>query len=166
MKTIICDKIVRVIKGKRKLERELGVKITNKGKEVSIDGGPEDEYIAEKVIDALGFGFPFSTAMLIKEEEFMFEIINIKDHTTRKDLKIIRARIIGKKGSTLKTLCELTKCFFEIKENQIGVIGNPEHIKNAEEAITSLIRGAKQSNVYTHLEKNQPKEVLDLGLKE
>ena len=58
MKTIICDKIVRVIKGKRKLERELGVKITNKGKEVSIDGGPEDEYIAEKVIDALGFGFP------------------------------------------------------------------------------------------------------------
>ena len=166
MRTMICEKIVRIIKSRKKLEQELGVKITNKGKEVSIKCKPEDEYIAEKVFEALDFGFPFSSVILIKEEDFVLEIINIKDYTNRKDLDRIRARIIGKKGKTLKTLNGLTKCYFEIKDNQIGIIGDPEYIKNAEEAIISIIKGAKQSNVYTRLEKHQIKVDFDLGLKE
>ena len=110
MKTILSEKLPRILKNKKRLEEKLNVKITNRGKEVSIRGKPSDEYIAEKVIDALNFGFPFSVAILIKEEDFIFEIINIKDYTKRHDLETVRARIIGKKGKTLKTLCGLTKC--------------------------------------------------------
>jgi hypothetical protein len=36
---------------------------------VHISGKPEDEYDAEKVIEALDFGFPFSDALEIKKEE-------------------------------------------------------------------------------------------------
>jgi len=165
MKIIICEKLPRIIKNKKKLEEILEIKITNRGKEVTIDGKPEKEYLAEKVIDALNFGFPFGTAILIKEGYFIFEIINIKDYTNRKDLERVRARIIGKKGKTLKTLNQLTKCYFEIKENSIGIIGSSEYIKNAQEAVISIIRGAKQSNVYNFLEKHQVKPVIDLGLK-
>ncbi len=165
MKTILCEKLPRITKNKKKLEKILNVKITNRGKEVSIKGKPTDEYIAEKVIDALNFGFPFSVAILIKEEDFILEIINIKDYTKRKDLERIRARIIGTKGKTLKTLNQLTKCYFELKDNYIGIIGHPEHIENAQEAVISIIKGAKQSNVYSHLEKHQVKEPIDLGLK-
>ena len=165
MKTLVIDKIARIIKAKKKLESELNIKITNKGKEVSFEGTPEDEYLAEKVLDALNIGFPFSIAILIKEEDYLFEIINIKDHTKRHDLERIRARIIGTKGRTLATLTQLTKCFFEIKENEVGIIGDPEYIQNAQEAIISLIRGSKQANVYAGLEKNQPKPIVDLGLK-
>lgn len=165
MKTIICEKLPRIIKNKKKLEQELNIKITNRGKEVTINGAPKHEYIAEKVIDALNFGFPFSSTRLIKKEDFIFEIINIKDYTKRKDLKRIRARIIGTKGKTLKTLSNLTKCYFELKDNYIGIIGLPECIKNAQEAIISIIQGSKQSNVYNRLEKNQVKHILDLGLK-
>ncbi len=165
MKTIICEKLPRILKARKKLEKELNVKITNRGKEVTIKGTSENEYTAEKVIDALNFGFPFSTSMLIKQEGFIFEIINIKDHTKRKDLKRIRARIIGTKGKTLQTLYQLTKCHFELKDNYIGIIGNPEYIENAQEAIILIIKGSKQSNVYSHLEKHQVKPVLDLGLK-
>ena len=166
MKTIYSEKLPRIIKNKKKLEEKLNVKITNRGKEVSIKGKPEKEYIAEKIIDALNFGFSFSTSMLIKEEDFVFEIINIKDYTKRKDLKRIRARIIGTKGKTLQTLYKLTKCHFEIKDNYIGIIGAPEYIENAQNAIISIIKGAKQANVYSFLEKHQLKPVLDLGLKE
>ena len=165
MKTIYSEKVPRILKNKKRLEKELNVKITNRGKEVSIKGEPEDEYIAEKVLDAINFGFPFSDALLIKKEDFMFEIINIKDHTKRKDLERIRARIIGKGGKTLKTLCKLTKCFFEIKDNEVGIIGPPEYIENAQESIISIIKGSKQTNVYSFLEKHQVKPVLDLGLK-
>jgi len=166
MKTILSEKLPRILKNKKRLESKLNIKISNRGKEVQIDGKPEDEYLAEKVIDAINFGFSFSVAISIKEENLEFEVLNIKDHTTRKDLERVRARIIGKGGKTLKTLNQLTKCNFEIKDNQIGIIGAPELIENAQESVISIIKGAKQSNVYSHLEKNQPKPVLDLGLKE
>ncbi len=165
MKKIISDKIARIVKGRKKLEEGLNVKIRNRGKEVYIEGTPEEEYIAEKVIEALNFGFPFKVAMLIKDEDFVFEVINIKDYTRRKDLERVRARIIGKSGKTIKTLRQLTKCYFEVKDNQVGIIGDSEYIENAQEAIISIIRGAKQSNVYAYLEKHQVKPVFDLGLK-
>ena len=142
------------------------VKIKNRGKEVIIDGKPEDEYVAEAVIKALEFGFPFSVAMSIKEQDYMFEIINIKDHTNRRDLGRIRARIIGKQGKALKTISNLTKCYFELKDNSIGIIGDPEYMKNAQEAIISLIKGSKHSNVYSYLEKHHVEPIIDLGLKE
>jgi KH domain-containing protein len=166
METIYSEKLPRIIKNKKRLEEELNIKITNRGREVTIQGKPIDEYTAEKVISAINFGFPISKALLIKKEDFMFEIMSIKNHTKRTDLKRIRARIIGTKGKTLKTLTELTKCAFEIKDNEIGIIGNPEYIKNGQEAIISLIKGTKQSNVYSFLEKRQVKPVVDLGLKE
>lgn len=165
MKKIISEKIPRIVKNKKKLEIELNVKIRNRGKETFIEGEPEEEFIAEKVIEALNFGFPFSTALEIKRDNSIFEIINIKEYTPKKNLGLIRARIIGTKAKTLKTLSELTKCAFELKENYIGIIGPAEEIKNAQNAVIMIIQGTKQSNVYKYLEKHQPKPILDLGLK-
>ena len=113
MISIYSDKLPRILKNKKHLEERLNVKITNKAREVFIEGEPEDEYIAEKVIEALNYGFEFKEAMLIKEEDFILEIIPIKSFTRRKDLARIRARIIGKQGKTKKNLAQLTKCFFE-----------------------------------------------------
>jgi len=165
METIYCEKLPRILKNKKRLESVLGVKITNRGKEVTISGKPEAEYLAEKTIDALNFGFPFSAAMQIKEG-FVFEIINIKDHTKRKDLERIRARIIGKHGKTLKTIHNLIQGNLEIHDNRVGVICPPENMKTAQEAIVSIIKGAKQGNVYGFLERNQVKAIDDLGLKD
>ena len=165
MKKIICEKLPRIIKNKQKLSELLEVRITNRGKEVYLEGTSENEYAAEKVIDAINFGFSLDKAILIKKEELMFEIINIKDHTNRKDLERIRGRVIGKAGKTLKTLSNLSECFIEINENHVGIIGLPESIEVAQEALISIIKGSKQSNVYAHLEKVRPKPVEDLGLK-
>lgn len=165
MKVLIIDKLARVVKARKKLEEKLDVKITNRGKEVKIVGKPEDEYVAERVLDALNFGFPYANAILIKEEDFDFEILNIKDYTNRKDLEAIRARIIGKNAGTLKTLCQLTNCFFELNDNYVGIIGSPECIKNAQEAVISIVQGSKQANVYARLEKHRVKEPVDFGLK-
>jgi ribosomal RNA assembly protein len=166
MKLILSDKLPRILKNKKRLEEALSIKITNRGKEVSIEGEPEDEYIAEKVIDALNFGFPFSTAMLIKEEENLFEILNIKEHTKKKDFERIRARIIGKNGKALSTISQLTKCHFELKDNEVGIIGPAECIKNGQEAIMAIVRGSKHANVYSYLEKHQVKPIQDFDLKE
>ena len=166
MKRFILEKFLRVTKNREKLEKSLNVKISNRGKEIVMEGPPLDEYVAEKVLDALDFGFPFSVAMSIKEEEYVFEIISIKKYTKKSDLKKVRARIIGSGGKTLRALTELTKCNFEIKGNEIGIIGDAEEIKPAQQALISLIRGSKTANVYAYLEKHHPLPVFDLGLKE
>lgn len=166
MRQIFSETANYVLKNKKKLEEVLKVKILIDKKEILLDGSPEEEYLAEKVIDALGFGFPIGAALLIKKEDFLFEVVNLKDYTPRKDFETIRARIIGTGGKTLRTLTELTECRFEIKDNNVGIIGDPESIKNAREAVISIIRGAKQANVYSFLEKHHVQPILDLGLKE
>lgn len=166
MEILVYEKIPRIIKNKKRLEGMLNVKISINGKEITVSGTAEDEYFAEKVISALEFGFPFTVALSLRTDENMFEVIHIKDHTHKKDLTEVRARIIGTKGKTLRALTELTKCHFELNGNFIGIVGEPELMRNAQEAAISIIRGAKQGNVYAFLEKRQVKPVLDLGLKE
>ena len=156
----------KIKKNKTRLEKALKVKIDIKGEDISIDGKPEDEYIAEKVIEAMDFGFPLQQALQIKERDFLFEIINIKDHTKKRDFHRIKARIIGKDGRALKTLSILTNCDLKIKNHFVGIIGPPECIHSSQEAIISIIKGSKHSNVYKFLETNQVKPISDFDLKE
>jgi KH domain-containing protein len=166
MKKIISEKIIRIIKNKKNLEKELDVLLEINGKEVSISGEPENEYVAERVIEALDFGFPFSDALNIKKEEYLFEILNIKEFTNQKDFERGRGRVIGKDGKALKTISNLSNCHVELSGNKLGIIGDSESIRNVEEACKLLIKGSKHSNVYAYLEKHRIEPITDLGLKE
>ena len=57
MPKLIIDKLPRIIKARKELEKELGIKIANRGREIYIKGSPENVYLAEKVILALDFFF-------------------------------------------------------------------------------------------------------------
>jgi ribosomal RNA assembly protein len=166
MKIIICEKIARIIKNKKKLEKLLEIKITNRGKEVTIAGNPEEEYDAIQVIDALNQGFPYTEAISIKTEDKILKIVNIKDHTKKSNLERIRGRIIGKGGKALKTLSNLTDSAMELKENHVSIIAEPENMERAVEALIAIIKGAKHGATYKELEKNMPKPIYDLGLKD
>ena len=58
-------------RNKKKLQKEIDIKITNRGKEVFIEGTGEKEYYAEKVLDALNFGFRFNVAIKLADENFI-----------------------------------------------------------------------------------------------
>jgi len=165
MKKILVEKLPRIIKAKKKIERDLNIKLSNRGKEIYIEGTPQNEYIAEKAIDAIDFGFSIAIATSMKKEELDFEKINIKGYTHSKNLERVRGRLIGTKGKTLQTLSNLTNCYFERKDSEIGIIGNPEDMAIATEAVIMLAQGAKHGNVYKNIERNRPKMIPDLGLK-
>ena len=74
--------------------------------------------------------------------------------------------MIGKNGKVLAALSQLTKCSLEIKDNTLGIIGNPEDMKPAIDAIIQIIQGSKHANVYKSLEKRKDEPILDWGLKE
>lgn len=163
---LIIEKIPRVTKNRKKLEALLDVKITNRGKEVRVEGTPENEVMASQVLHALNYGIPYSEAITIKTEGKVFETINIKEHTRQKKLERVRGRVIGKNGKALKTLSELTDSAMELKENTIAVVVAPENLQRTTEAVIAIIKGAKHGAVYKELEHNFPKPIVDLGLKE
>lgn len=160
MQEIYVGNIGKVIQSKKKLESELKIKITNKGKLVFISGKPEDEFITLKIMEAINLGFSAERALLLKNPETLLQTLNIKDITKKHNLKEIRARIIGTKGKTLKTINNLTDCFISLKDNQIGIIGNCENTKDAIQAMNSLVRGSKQSHIYARLEREKKKKRL------
>lgn len=138
---------------KELLEEKLHVKIKIKSKSIEIEGEAIKEYEASMVLDAINFGFSAKTALLLIEEDMIFRKIGIKSVTRRKNVSIIKSRLIGTQGKTKHTLENLADARIIIKDNQVGVIGPAEEMEDIVTSIESLIRGSKQSNVYKYLEK-------------
>ena len=152
MKNFYSESAIGKIKrNKIMLEKELSVKISFKGKKIMISGAEIREYVAEKVIEAIDMGFSLSSALLLKNENYVFEKLPIKSITRRKNLKEVRGRIVGSKGRTKRTMENLSDCQIVMHDNDVGIIGNAEDIHEAVTALTSLIKGSRQSNVYKFL---------------
>src|SRR3989338_2312506 len=101
MQTIYFKKLNELRKNKSQLEKKLNTKITLKGRQVTLTSkNPLEEYEASIIFDAMNFGFSAKKALLIKEQEMLFRIINIKHFTRKRNLNEVRARIIGTKGKT------------------------------------------------------------------
>lgn len=167
MEKLILDKPVRIINNRKKLEEKLGVEISQRGREIFIEGEGDLKYIARKVLEAIDFGFSFSDALLLSEEEdTKFEVLNLKKYTNARDMEKIRGLIIGKNGKALDTLERLTGCSIEVRNNRVGIIGFEERVAIAREGIRQLTQGRKHSNVYKYIEQHQPQKIMDLGLKE
>ena len=161
MQEIYTEFIRKILQSKARLEKELNVKITNKGKLVFVDGEADKEFEALQIIEAINTGFSVEKALLLKDENIILQTIHIKDITKRQDLERVRARIIGTQGGTLKTLNNLTNCEFSLQDNNIGIIGDAEEIEEGIQAVTSLIQGSRQGNVYAHAEKEMKKKRLN-----
>jgi ribosomal RNA assembly protein len=153
---------------KPRLEKKLKVKIETSGRKIEVQGEEYNRFIAEQVFEALDKNFSVDVALLLLNEDYVFEEIPIKEFTRKKDLTRVKARIIGKKGRTIEVLGELSDCYLTLSDNQVNVIGPAEKIKDVENAITNLIHGSKTAKVYGYLEKARKREKekpRDLGLK-
>lgn len=170
METIYFKKTKELIKEKSEIEDRLGVNITISGKKVAIIGEPLAEYEALNVLEAMRFGFSAKKSLLLLDDNFVFRKIPIKRFTRRKNLKEVRARIIGKEGKTKHTIEQISNCDIVINEyeNEVGLIGPADEIEEATTAIANLIKGTKQANIYRFLERINAKKKdfsTDLGLK-
>ena len=150
---IYCERLTELKREKNFLEKNLKVKITIKRKKIIIKGEPLDEYEALMVLDAINLGFSARKSCSLKDEDMIFERLNIKDHTRRKNLEIVRGRLIGTHGKTKETIEKICNCEIKIKGNIVGIIAPAESIEYITTAITNLIRGTKQTNIYKYLER-------------
>ncbi|MBR9706776.1 hypothetical protein GOV14_07100 [Candidatus Pacearchaeota archaeon] len=155
MQEIYIENIRKVLQNKKELEKKLDIKITNRGKNLFVEGEADNEFTAMQVMEAINCNFSVQRALSLNEDNIILQKINIKDITKRNDLERVRARIIGTQGKTLKTLNNLTECSISINNNRVGIIGPAQEIEDAVDALTSIINGSKQSNIYSRLEKRR-----------
>ena len=71
MQEIYSEQIGMIIPSKNRLEKELGIKITNKGKLVFVDGETDKEFTALQVIEAVNLGFSVEKALALKNEDII-----------------------------------------------------------------------------------------------
>lgn len=167
METVHVESPGKIKQNIEEIEKKIEVKITQKGKQISIEGEAFEEYQARIVIEALDFGFPLKDALRLTDESVNFRKLPIKNFTKRKDLEEVRGRIIGTEGKTKRTVEEVSGCAVVLHNNMVGIIGPAESIEEATTAVMNLIKGSKQANVYRFLEKmNTSKRFkTDIGLK-
>jgi len=137
------------------LEKKLSVKIIAEKNNVILTGEAYAEYIGAKVLHAIDLSFDMESALLLLDQDYMLEVINLKNYVRVSRLKTVKGRIIGKKGKAKKVIAELTECSIVIKDNAIALIGKTDDIALATKAILSLIRGSPHASIYTFLEKNK-----------
>ena len=156
-KILASQRINKVLKKSRqKLEKELKVRLSEEKGFIVIDGKDAYAvYIARNILDAIELGFEEGSALMLLNDDCMFEKINLKDYARPSRIKTIRGRVIGREGKAKKVLQDLTDCSIVIHDNTIGIIGKTENVDLAVRAIKSLIRGSPHSTVYTFLERNQ-----------
>jgi len=172
MRTLNVENLKKIKKAVPIIEKKTKIKISflkPQGK-IGIKGNELNEFLVTKILEAIDFGFDLDDAFLLLKEDFVLEFIDIKEHTRRKNLKDVRARVIGSNGKAKKTIQELTGCVITINNNSVGVITDTEHLEAVVQAIILLIQGTKHGNVFAYLEKQNINlrnfNSEDLGLRE
>ncbi|RLG70981.1 MAG: RNA-processing protein [Candidatus Iainarchaeum archaeon] len=146
-------------KTKNKIEKltQTEIKIDSRTGDVEIIAKGDDlmHLKAINIVKAIGRGFSPENAMLLLEDENYLEIINIQEFTGKSKKALIqkRGRLIGRKGLARKKLEELTNTVISVYGKTISIIGKPEDISLAREAIEMLLEGAKHSTVYDFLKR-------------
>lgn len=169
MKKIPINSPNKIKKALRPIGAKIKVKLTLNKNTLIVEGSEFNIYTTEKVIQAIDFGFDVEDALLLRRENFNLEFVNIKEHTHRRNLAEIRARLIGTDGKAKRTLENLTGAVLVVQGNMVGIICDAEHVSHIIQGVISLIQGAKHGNVFSYLEKQNANlkriDEEDLGLK-
>ena len=152
------------------IENKTKIRISLTGNRVVMKGSELNAFLVEKIIKAVDFGFDAEDAVLLLNENYVLEFINLKDHTRKRNLEEVRGRVIGIRGRAKKTIEELSGAVVAIRDNEIGIIVGAEQLDNVCQAFVSIIKGAKHANVFSYLERGNRNlkkiDSEDLGLKE
>lgn len=158
MERIFVRNIRKLKSLKAKIEESFNIRLKITGTDIEISGKDKDgysEYLAGKALEAIDMGLSPDMALQLKNEEWMFEKMDIKDYVKQSRVLVVKGRIIGKDGKAKKSLENLTGCEIEVQGHYLGIIGRASDVVVAINAITKLIQGSPHSKVYAYLERSQ-----------
>ncbi len=154
---------------KDNIEKLTGVKISIDSEEgdVLIDythaNDPSLALTVGDIVMAIGRGFSPAKAMKLLNEEYFFEVFDIRDYVGKKQSHVerMRARVIGSHGRTREIFEELAGIHMSVQGNTVAIIGDSLQLGVARKALDMLLNGSEHSAVYKFLERNRLKIKAD-----
>lgn len=140
---------------KKELEKELNckIKIDKEGVVAISSQDSVNVYVGSQVLKAIGRGFSIETALMLKNDSFGFDSINIEEWAhSRNDLVRLKSRVIGREGEAKKRIMAATECELVISGDTVSIIGSFEGMAIARQAIEKLLDGAKHAAVFRFLD--------------
>ncbi len=149
---------------KKRIEKRTGctMDIDSNTGEIEVDTSKiEDPLIELKVLDvikAIGRGFSPVKALKILNDDYYFEIIDIKSYVGRssKAVKRMKGRVIGREGRTRQLIEELSESFIAVYGHTVCIIGPPTEMAVARKAVQMILEGSEHGAVYSYLESKRP----------
>jgi len=110
------------------------------------------------VIRAIGRGFSPEHAFLLFEDDYYFELIDIRDFVGKSPnaVRRMRGRLIGKEGKTREIMEHTSEAYVSIYGHTVALIGQSLNVQIARTAVEMILNGAEHSSVYSFLEKKRP----------
>jgi ribosomal RNA assembly protein len=157
---------------KSQIEAWAGVEldIDSETGDVNIDTAKiKDPAMTLKLVDivrAISRGFSPERAFRLFDDEFYFDLIDIRDYVgkNQKHVRRMRARLIGTKGKTRKIIEDLTNAELSIYGNTVAIIGDLFELQIAKTAVDMILNGSEHSAVYKYLEnKRYDLKIAEMG---
>jgi ribosomal RNA assembly protein len=146
---------------KAEIEKTCNVSLTIDSKTgevtVRLKGSIEETepFKAIAIINAISRGFSPERAFKLLSDSCILETIDLREYVGRsKDaLTRIKGRIIGLRGKARRVIEELTGTEISVYGHTVAIIGEPEGVKLASDAVKMLASGSQHSTVYRMLQR-------------
>ncbi len=115
------------------------------------------------VIKAVGRGMAPSRAIQLLQDDWFFEIVDLRDHVGKRSnqQRRIRARIIGSEGKIRKMIEFHTDTEISIYKSTVVLVGEGMGLSNARQAIEMLASGSEHGTVLKFLERERKKSRME-----
>lgn len=105
-------------------------------------------------LQAVMYGFKIEDALAImKYRDIFIETFELHEIRKLKSSHLSRAigRIIGRDGRTKQSIENFSRCRFVLNDQRVVVLGCPDNIKIAKDAIGRLVQGSEPTSIFNRL---------------
>jgi|TARA_B100001750_G_scaffold149649_1_gene119811 ribosomal RNA assembly protein len=137
-----------------------GGQVIVKSEEISENFEP---FKAVEIITAIGRGFSPEISLRLLKGENSLHVIDLREFVGKSTDQIerIKGRIIGEGGKARLNIENLTNASVTVYGRTVAIIGEPNQLRLAVDAISSLSNGSMHGPVYTKLESARRREKAD-----
>ena len=115
---------------------------------------------AVEIVTAIGRGFSPENSLRLLKGENSLHVIDLREFAGKSTDQIerIKGRIIGEGGKARLNIENLTNASITVYGRTVAIIGEPNELRLAVDAISSLSNGSMHGPVYTKLESARRRE--------
>ena len=119
-----------------------------------------EPFKAVEIVSAIGRGFSPENAMKLLSGDNSLHIIDLREFAGKSPEQIerVKGRIIGEGGKARLNIENLTNALITVYGRTVAIIGEPNQLRLAVDAISSLSSGSMHGPVYSKLESARRRE--------